>query len=421
MLPGLFSGRFGYAILDKRINRKEETQLNRLIASLTLIFLLIGAAGLIVSGQTENEEKELQLLCLNIGKADCMLLTYGDRHYLIDAGYAHTYPALSTALEQYGVDHLNGVFLTHCHKDHQGGLAALARSEVRVDAWYAPKIYFKVDGLSHAAADAAAIRGASVTWLVAGQTILVSEDAGFSVLGPITRDEENENNNSLVLRFSSPAGSILFTGDMKKDEADELLTAGLLAPCDLLKVGHHGDNKATTKDLVRAVLPKAAVIMTDSREETDTPAPSVLSRLADVGCKTYVTQDAHDAILFTLKNGEISSVLDIQWNGVPERITGLEISLSVENDALTILNKNGAAVKLEGCVLYSTKGDELLNMPEITLEPGQSYVIGTRKTEGQMDYCWDRKRVWSKTQLDTAIVYDAYGRILACTNNGMAE
>ena len=88
----------------------------------------------------QMETPEAKLLCLNIGKADCMLLLWQDQAYLIDGGYYQTWPALETALSQYQVTHLNGVFLTHCHKDHFGGLYALAASDVPVDAWYAPAL-----------------------------------------------------------------------------------------------------------------------------------------------------------------------------------------------------------------------------------------------------------------------------------------
>ncbi|MBR6187167.1 MAG: MBL fold metallo-hydrolase [Clostridia bacterium] len=350
-----------------------------------------------------------------------MLLTYGDENYLIDTGYAHTYAALKTALEQFQVERLNGVFLTHCHQDHQGGLKALAESGIQVDAWYAAKIYYHVDGGIHAAVQAAAIRGEKVTWLEAGETIPVGSDASFAVLGPIRVDEENENNNSLVMRFSSPAGSILLSGDMKKDETDSILAAGGFTSCDLFKVGHHGDNKSATKDMLRIVKPKAAVIMTDSREEADTPAPSLLSNLADLGCAVYVTQNAHDAFLFTLRGGEIISVLDVEWDHVPSRTEGLQISIDLDNDTLSVVNTGKMDVQLENCILYSSKGDETLIIPSMDLKAGKTFVIGTRKSEGQIDCFWDTKRVWNRTKLDTAILYDAYGRILAVTNNGMPE
>ena len=40
-----------------------------------------------------------------------------------------------------GVDHLNGIILTHTHADHAGGLKKIIESNLPVDAIYAPSFY----------------------------------------------------------------------------------------------------------------------------------------------------------------------------------------------------------------------------------------------------------------------------------------
>lgn len=387
---------------------------------LAAVLLLISLTAFVCPVLTQAEDAGVRLLCLNIGKADCMLLLWRDTAYLIDAGYVHTYPALETALAQYQVDHLNGVFLTHCHKDHAGGLMPLAQSSVPVDAWYAARIYFDMDGDVHPSQAAAAQRNAQVNWQDAGDVISLPDGASFTVLGPLTVNEENENNNSLVMRFDSPEGSILFTGDMKEDEEDDLLQAGLLSPCDVLKAGHHGDNHATSKQLLQAVQPLAAVICTDSREEPDTPAPSTISRLSSAGAKIYVTQQAADAWLFTLKDHTVTAE-DIAWQGVPERVTGMSLSVNLSDDTVTVTNSGGEDIRLDGCLLYSAKGNETLLLDGLTVAAGGSLVIGSKSTQGAMDVKWDEKKVWNQKKRDVALLYDGYGRILACTDNGLAE
>ena len=99
----------------------------------------------------------------------------------------------------------------------------------------------------------------------------------------------------------------------------------------------------------------------------------------------------------------------------------MQISIDLDNDTLSVVNTGKMDVQLENCILYSSKGDETLIIPSMDLKAGKTFVIGTRKSEGQIDCFWDTKRVWNRTKLDTAILYDAYGRILAVTNNGMPE
>lgn len=364
---------------------------------------------------------ETSLLCLNIGKADCMLLTHQDHHFLIDAGYAHTWPALRTALSQAGITRLDGVFLTHCHEDHDGALLALAESGISVDAWYASPFSIEVEDMSrHPAVLAAARRGQDVVWLSPGTTVSAGENAVFTVLGPLRLNTENENSNSLVMTFSCSRGSILLTGDMKEDEAADLMAAGLFSPCDLLKVSHHGDNKTLSKAILAAIRPKAAVILTDTRQEPDTPAPSVLKMLTQAGCRTVVSQDVHDAVRFTLTDKTID-IEDVRWDGIPERTAALQMSVSTKDDTVTIRNTGSASVSLKDYVLFSTKGNETLTLSDAELPPGGLRVIGSLSTKGGADQIWPDKKIWNKKKRDVAILYDNWGRPVAFADNGITD
>ncbi len=361
-----------------------------------------------------------QLTCLNIGKADCMLLTANGRSYLIDTGYAHTFPALETMLARSGVTHLDGVFLTHCHQDHMGGLTPLSESGIPVDAWYASPLTLEEDMSLHPLAVAAAKAGQTPVWLSAGAVIDAGNGATFTVLGPLSLNTENENNNSLILFFSSRDGSILLCGDMKKEESSALLDAGCFQACDLLKVGFHGDNQGLKRKLAETLRPKAAVILTDSREEPDTPDPKVLRLLEEIGCETYVSQDAHDAWRFTLESGRVTAE-DVIWEGIPARFDGAEMVIDVADDTLTIRNSGTETLSLQGCVVYSVNGNETLDMANVSLAPGESRVIGSRSTEGTADEIRNEKRIWNRKKRDVAILYDPWGRPLACADNGIAE
>lgn len=392
--------------------------MKRICGTILALMLLVTAG---VSVGAEGSGSEAKLLCLNIGKADCLLLFCGGGCWLIDAGYEQNYPALETALKEYQVDRLNGVFLTHCHDDHEGGLMPLAKSGLSVDAWYTAAVWHDVKEGKHPAVLAAKERGEEVVWLNAGDVIPAGGDASFTVLGPTEVNEDNENNNSLVLRFSSPAGNILLCGDMKKEEEEDLLSAGNLSACTLLKAGHHGDNGTLTGGFLKAVRPEAAVISTSTAEEPDTPAESTLLKLKDAGCDVYVTQDFHDAVLFTLSGGKVTGVTDVEWTDVPPRIEGITLEIDAEADTVTLTNTAGNAISLDGYVLFSTKGDERLPLSGLTLEAGWSWVIGGRKTKKPVDQTWDEKNIWSEKKRDAGVLYDPWGRPVACADNGIGE
>jgi competence protein ComEC len=78
-----------------------------------------------------------------------------------------------------------------------------------------------------------------------------------------TKELENFNNHSVVVRISLGSSSILITGDLEDDGIDALLakhrnTTAL--DVDVYEVGHHGSYNATTKHLLEALTPKLALI-----------------------------------------------------------------------------------------------------------------------------------------------------------------
>ena len=365
-------------------------------------------------------ESQTHLAVLNVGKADCMLLFVQGKTYLIDAGWERTYGLLAEALKQYNVQKLDGVFLTHCHKDHEGGLMRLAKSDLPVDAWYAAQIYFDVKEGQHPMVLSAAERNAQVTWLSAGDVIAISDSASIRVLGPLSVSAENENNNSMVLYVDTPDGSILLAADMKTEEENELLEAGVIPSATVLKVGHHGDSSASSDWFLRTVMPKLAVISTSTKEESDTPARSVLKRLGLYDATVVVTQDFTHGIYITVQNGR-AAYKDIKWQ-LKDNSRGIKMSISVENDLLTLRNSTSSDISLSGWTLYSSRGDTSIVLTESDVIPANGvYKIGTHSTGSGASVTLSVNRLWHKSKYDQAILYDASGLVVAVTDNGMPE
>ncbi|MBR4728452.1 MAG: MBL fold metallo-hydrolase [Clostridia bacterium] len=249
------------------------------------------------------EDVPVELTFFNVGKADAILVCVGEKAYLVDAGLEESFGDLRAGLSREGVTRLDGVFLTHVDKDHGGGMEQLAKTEIGIDAFYASPFYFKRTEANHQLIRAAALRGMSVTWLNAGDTVEISEGCRFEILGPLAFDPEDENNNSLVMKLVTPEGCALLAGDMEK-EAEKLLRAtdaDLSAVC--LKVGHHGRATATGKKFAAAVSPEVAVISTDSIEEPRSADPEVIGRLEDLGAKVYVTERYEYGVKVRLEGG----------------------------------------------------------------------------------------------------------------------
>jgi len=276
---------------------------------LALVFFVLLCAILVLNAPARAE---VRALFVNVGKADAALFWLGDAQYLVDTGHKDSYEQLQRVLDAYGVTHLDGIIVTHTDKDHVGGLKKLLKNGLAVDQLYAGTLHSEEDPQDHPVLEASEKYDVPLVWLSAGDRIEVSQDCAFEVLGPLTLDMDKENNNSLVLRLTTPDGAMLLTGDMEKPEEAELIEAGLLSRAEVLKVPHHGEDDATSKYFALLVSPQWAVISTNTAAEPDTPAPKVLAYLAAAGASVAVTQDAQVGVLITLTDGT-ASAQSVDW------------------------------------------------------------------------------------------------------------
>ena len=276
--------------------------IKKLTAFLLCMFIILPSGG---SVGAEEEAPELSLYAINVGKADALLLRSGKTAYLIDTGTEDSFPALLKALKAEGITYLDGVILTHTHKDHAGGLEYLLDSDIEIGQVYASGYYNKKEK-KHPAVKALNDLNRKPVFLLSGDTLPL--DGGtLEVLGPLVHDEEKENNNSLVLLATGGGGTMLLAGDMEFPEEKTLLNAGLISHADVLKVGNHGNPDATGEAFLEAVSPKAAVFSTNTEEEPDTPAARIINWMNRHDVAVYQTQETESGVLITLKNGEIAA------------------------------------------------------------------------------------------------------------------
>lgn len=250
---------------------------------------------------------EIEMYAVNVGKGDAIILRTGNYTCLIDTGKDKAEDAIRSALEEMNITALDAVFITHCDKDHVGGLKWLRKSEIEIRAIYASEYHPDKTRKKHQATKTAEKLGLEVNWLGRGDKIDIGNGAVLRVLAPEGEIPGNEDDNSLVMLLESPDGRILLAGDMEQKEELMLLSSKQDLTCDVLKVPNHGDADACSNQLIAACGAKIAVISTSTEEKPDTPDKKVLKNLEKADCAVYITQNSKKGVYVTLNAGVASA------------------------------------------------------------------------------------------------------------------
>jgi competence protein ComEC len=101
-------------------------------------------------------------------------------------------------------------------------------------------------------------------------------------------DGTTVNNNSVVLRATTPAGRVLLTGDVELEAQAELLATRTDLRADVLKVPHHG-SRFNAEELLAAVSPRVAIVSVGAHNSYGHPSQHVLDGLTEAGARVLRT------------------------------------------------------------------------------------------------------------------------------------
>lgn len=261
---------------------------------LLLLSMLFALTGCSVSEATQHgmavdtiqaEDVLLRVDFLNVGQADCALLSTNGHYMVIDGGNNGDADTILSYLEGQGVEKLDAVVGTHPHEDHIGSLDAII-NHFDVDAVYMPKIMHTSKTFEDVL-DAVANKGLKIKSPSSGDTIDFN-GLEIEVLGP-QREYKDFNNNSIVLKVNAGETAFLFTGDAEETAEKDILQADYDLQADVLKVGHHGSSTSSSQAFLQAVKPKYAVISVGVGNSYHHPEEEALQRLQSIGAEIYRT------------------------------------------------------------------------------------------------------------------------------------
>ena len=381
--------------------------------------------------------EELAVHFIDVGQGDAILIDLKDIEVLIDGGDRS--PGVVPYLKKYVDGPLEAMIATHPHADHIGGLIdVLAAFQVQ-QVWYngetaTSKTY--TDFMSAVKAE-----NAQVFQAVRGNTVGV-DGLAFKVLNPANL-EGTVNNNSIVLYLSYGTVDFLFMGDAEREaEAAMLVRSDIPVPdIEILKVGHHGSNTASSADFLTVTTPEIAVYMAGKGNVYGHPHKETIQALTNLNAKIYGT-DVHGTIVITT-DGQSYQVqpekqaplvtmnmqpgattvpapaptLTPSPKSAPTQTANVQITsifydgkvARTESDEyVEITNLGNEVVDLDGWVLKDiSEGYPSITFPSYMLQPGKSIRVYTNEIHpeyGGFSF-HSGKAVWNNTDPDTAVLY----------------
>lgn len=242
---------------------------------------------------------ELELRVFDVGQGDAILLRFGERALLVDAGPdpLTARRVLAPRLARLGVKRLDGLALTHADADHIGGAAAILRALPVTTIWMAaPEHDHPLLSVIEAAAEQA---GSRIERPRDGETLGWHPAVAIRVRFAAPRVARGDNNQSMVLHVRYGDADVLLTGDIERAAERALIAVDGGLDADVLKVAHHGASTSSSAEFLAAVQPRVAVISAGLGNAFNHPRDDVLRRLRAMGAHVFRTDLAGDVLVRT--------------------------------------------------------------------------------------------------------------------------
>ncbi len=255
------------------------------------IFILCTFSYRYVVSKHDSEDNNLKITVLDVGKADSIFLSIGDKNVLIDTGEDENGQDILTYLKRKNVKKLDYMIITHFDKDHVGG-ADIILNNIDVSNVIQAK-YNKSSKQFNQYIKA--LNNKNINPISLTQIMSFNLNGVEFTIYPPNKETyaESDNDFSLVTSVKHQNNSFLFAGDAENERLQELLRSGNLNHT-FLKVPHHGRYNSNSEKFLYAVNPKYAAITCSKKNPADSKILSILDTLST---KTYLTTNGDIKIL----------------------------------------------------------------------------------------------------------------------------
>ena len=352
-----------------------------------MLALLLGT----ILSLTAAASVSLDVYFIDVGKADAILIDYGDWEALLDAGRGFA-PQRTELLEVLGTHVADGVIelaiLSHSHTDHYVGFEDVFEWYEVEEFWRSVDPVADVEGPLYDDFLLALSAENLIARLVQPGDALQTGSITLSVLGPtnLKAGSPNDNDNSLVLLLSYGTVHFLLPGDIESHGEAGLIATPRPSGRLVLKIAHHGSHTSTSVPFLDWAEPDLAVI------STGYATPPALTPLVAEGIPSLMTSES-GTIRVSTDGSSFECAPPCGENGTPDDptpvtgsspfagsspiITEVEMNPAGSDwgtEWIEIHNPTGQPISLAGWTVSTTVGSGGWEaLPGVTIAPGGYY------------------------------------------------
>ncbi len=248
---------------------------------------------------SEAGTKDLSVSYIDVDQGDATLIRHKKYSILIDCGKAEYEESVYNFLNACGIKRLDMIIATHPDSDHIGGFYDLLNGGIKCDLFVMPQIPDQVEKT------ATEIKLINIlkTMNIKTEYAVCGKQYNFGEMKFITYvtngSFDDTNSYSIVTKIQYKDSSFLFMGDASKTIENEFISEGYSLRADILKVGHHGSAKSTSKKFLAYVKPLGAVISCGKDNSYGHPHREVIDNLNDSNIQYYRTDEQGTVIIGT--------------------------------------------------------------------------------------------------------------------------
>jgi competence protein ComEC len=257
-------------------------------------FLLSLILTLVLIAIFQLPDGNLHIIACDVGQGDAILVIYKNIQILTDGGPDDKVISCLGKYLPFWDRNIELVISTHPDADHSTGLIDVVK-KYNVGSILINPVEVSTETI-RVLQNAVGSRGVRV--IRPGYGMGLGLDLiHLDILSRFDPQISDTNANSVVYKLKFGKFLALFPGDIPQNAADAL--AGTVGPVNYIKIPHHGSKNGLTDNLLKATMPKIAVISVSKKNSWGFPSPEILEMLKNYNVKVLRTDEMGDVEVVT--------------------------------------------------------------------------------------------------------------------------